>query len=74
MNVISNIILFIKRLFRKQNNIKMLESPVEKVKKEDKTNFINSLKVNIEQNKKKNIVETLTCVGDGLGIKPKINC
>lgn len=74
MNFIKNIILFFKRLFNKEENIKMLDAPVETVKKEDKANFVNSLKVNIVQNKKKKIVETLTCVGDGLGIKPKINC
>lgn len=73
MNFIKNIISFFKRLFNKDSNIKMIEAPIEMVENNEKTKFIDSLKVNITKNFKKNKVETLTCFGDGLGIQDKIS-
>lgn len=65
MNFIKNIFLFFKRILKKEQGIKMLEAPAEK------TNFVDSLKINEVKEKKK--VETLICVGDGLGIQTKIS-
>lgn len=73
MNIMKNIINFIKKLFHKDNNLKMIEAPVEEIRKSDKESFINSLKVNIVPKRKKKNVETLTCFGDGLGIQNKIS-
>lgn len=71
MNMIKNVILFLKKIFHKENNIKMIEAPIQK---NDRMSFINSLKINIkEKYSKKKEVETQTCVGDGLGIQAKIN-
>lgn len=69
MNLIKRVILFFKKLLNKEESIKMIEEPI---KKDDKIDFINSLKVDTEQKHKKKKVETLTCVGDGLGIQTKI--
>ena len=71
MNIIKNIIVFFKKIFNGKNNIKMIEAPVNSLK-EEKTDFVNSLKVNIVQKHKKKKVETLTCFGDGLGIQNKM--
>lgn len=70
MDFIKMIILFFKRIFNKQESTKMIEASV---KKESKTNFRESLKVNRVKRHKKAKVETRICVGDGLGIQTKIN-
>lgn len=67
MNFIQTTLSFLKNLFINKNDVKLLESPNETIGKQHNPNFINSLKVDV--NKKKNCVETLTCVGDGLGIQ-----
>lgn len=71
MKIIKNIFLFFKRVFNKKSNNKMIEEGIIEMPNEEKTKFINSLKINLLENKKR--VETLTCVGDGLGIQTKIN-
>lgn len=71
MKYIKKIWTFIKKIIYKESNIKMLETPIEKVESSDKDKFKNSLKVKITMKKKK--VETLTCVGDGLGIQNGIS-
>lgn len=68
MKLIKNIIIFFKKILKKEET-KMLEAPTNN--NEDKINFLNSLKANIVK-KRKNKVETLICEGDGLGIKKKI--
>jgi|GEM_PF-1706614 len=72
MNFIENIFTFLKRIFNKKDTIKMLEAPVEKSPRQNKASFIDSLRINSIEKKKKKKVETLTCAGDGLGIQPKI--
>jgi len=72
MNIIKNVIMFLKRLFNKEEP-KMLAVPTKKLNEDEKTKFMDSLKVNIIKKYKKNKVETLTCFGDGLGIQTKIN-
>ena len=72
MNFIKNILAFFKNIFHKENDIKMIEAPMENLKEDNKTSFLSSLKVNIEQKKKKKKIETLTCFGDGLGMQNKI--
>lgn len=71
MNFIKNIFAFLKKLFNKEDNIKMIKAPIKVNLDEEKVNFRNSLKVNVVE-KKKRKVETLICFGDGLGIQPKI--
>lgn len=73
MNFIKNIVLFFKKILKKQNNIKMLNMPEKKIEEKKKNDFINSLKVHIEKKHKKKKVETLTCFGDGLGIQTQID-
>lgn len=70
MNFIKKICSFLKKIFHKEDSVKMLQTPVERAKGHDKENFIDSLKINVIKEKKK--VETLTCEGDGLGIQSKI--
>lgn len=71
MNILDSIISFFKNIFNKKENIKMLEAPIEPIKNEAKREFVNSLKVNLKKDKKRK-VETLICLGDGLGIQSKI--
>ena len=72
MKLIQNIFLFFKKIFGKNDNIKMIEAPIEPIQNEERKDFLNSLKVNIVKGRKKK-VETLICVGDGLGIQNKID-
>ena len=53
MNILNKIIAFIKNIFNKKDNVKMLETPIEpyfitKLKKE----FANSLKVSLPEKNK----------------------
>lgn len=70
--MIKKIFLFFKKIFIKENIIKTIEAPTEVVSKKTNNNFIDSLKSTVVKKNKKE-VETLTCVGDGLGIQNKIN-
>lgn len=72
MSFIKNAILCLKKLFCKESNIKKIEESTEKIKNNN-NEFEKSLKVKIIQENKKKKVETLTCVGDGLGIQTKIS-
>ena len=73
MNIFRKIINYIKNIFSKQE-IKQLDAPskIEQEENSKKLDFINSLKVKIEERKQKRI-ETLVCEGDGLGIKKKLS-
>lgn len=73
MDFFNKIISFFKRIFRKDSSIKMLEEPRIKIEEQkQKSDFKNSIKVQlIEKKKKKNKIETLKCVGDGLRNKKK---
>ena len=74
MNIIRKMILFIKNIFVKQEEIKALEEPKQIINQEKKINFIESLKITTTEKKNKKRIETLTCEGDGLGIQKKISC
>ena len=67
-------ILFIKNIFVKQEEIKALEEPKQIINQEKKINFVESLKITTTEKKNKKRIETLTCEGDGLGIQKKISC
>lgn len=73
MKFIKKVIFFIKDLLNKEKAPKMIEAPTYNSKNDDKVKFLNSLKVNLMQNKKRNKVDTLICFGDGLGIQDKIS-
>lgn len=64
---------FFKSFFINKNKVKLLEPPMEIIKKQDNSNFLASLKVDQSKDKKKKQIETLTCVGDGLGIQNIMN-
>lgn len=72
MSFFKRIISFFNIKFKKENKTKKITESVDNKLKESKTSFINSLNNNVVKNKKPK-VETLTCVGDGLGIQNKIN-
>lgn len=74
MNIIKKVVLFIKNIFIKKDEVKKLEEPKIIVKEDKKNNFIESLKAptNVPKIEKKK-VETLICEGDGLGIQGKIS-
>lgn len=72
MNIIKNIICFLKNIFNKQQDIKFLDEPKQVVSIDSKSNFIQSLKTTITEEKEKKI-ETLVCSGNGLGIQKKIS-
>ena len=72
MEFLKNIFSFFRNLFTKKEPVKMLEaSQTENIAKE-KIDFINSLKISSSKQQKPNI-EVTTCIGDGLGIQPKIS-
>ena len=67
MKLIKKFLDFIKNIFKKEEQIKMIEAPQIT---SSRNNFVNSIKVKLA---KKSKVETLICYGDGLGIKNKIS-
>ena len=73
MNIIKKIIIFIKNIFTKQEDVKKLEQGRIITPQDNKINFINSLKINTLEEKTKKKVKTLICYGDGLGIQKKIS-
>ena len=72
MSIIEKIILFFKNKLYKKNKIKMLSKPLDTKSIKNKNNFVNSLKFSLPEKNNKKRIETLTCVGDGLGIQNKI--
>lgn len=70
MKIIRNIILFIKKILNKEQEVKLLETPKQIISKNKKEDFIQNLKITSEVKKKK--IETLICEGNGLGIQKKI--
>lgn len=74
MNIIRKMILFIKNIFIKQDEVKKLQEPEIAVVQDKKENFIKSLKITTTKIRTKKRIETLTCNGDGLGIQKKITC
>ena len=71
MNIIRKIILCIKNIFIKQEKLPEPKNTIEQDKRE---NFIESLKITPTEKRTKKTIETLTCVGDGLGIRKKMTC
>ena len=75
--IIEKIILFFKRLFKK-DDLKLLEAPKEKIEEineeDKKKDFVDSLKVFVDNKNETIDDDLLVCVGDGLGIKKKISC
>lgn len=75
MDFFNKIVIFFKKIFKRNNSIKMIEEPKIKSEVENKKNdFKNSIKVQLieeKKKKKKNKIETLVCVGDGLRNKKK---
>lgn len=45
---------FFKSFFINKNKVKLLDPPMEIIKKQDNSNFLASLKVNVSKDKKKN--------------------
>ena len=70
MKIIEKFILFVKKIFIKENEIKKIEAPKITNEQNQKNNFINSLICDTTEKKK---IETLICKGDGLGIQKKIS-
>ncbi len=74
MNIIRKVILFIKNIFAKKDEVKKLAEPKIIVNEDKKETFMESLKITTTPKRTKKRVETLTCDGDGLGIQRKITC
>lgn len=72
MNFLKNIISFFKNLFIKNEPVKMLEATKIDENSIRKNIFVDSLKISTPKHENPNI-EVPTCVGDGLGIQPKIS-
>ena len=76
MKIIKKIILNIKNIFIKHNEVKKLIQPENILQEKRKDNFITSLKVSYIDNtqKRENIeIETPICDGDGLGIQKRMS-
>lgn len=74
MNIIRKMILFIKNIFIKQDEVKKLQEPKSVIEQDKKDSFIESLKIATTEKRTKKRIEILTCNGDGLGIQQKITC
>ena len=74
MSIIRKMILFIKNIFIKQDEVKKLVEPKITIKEDKKESFIETLKITTTEKRTNKRVETLTCNGDGLGIQKKITC
>ncbi len=75
MNLIKKIFKFIKKIFYKKEEVKMIEAISLTSVREKKKKFIKELKEDyIKRKLEKRKIETLICVGDGLGIQKKISC
>lgn len=74
MSIIRKMILFIKNIFVKQDEVKRLQEPKIVIEQYKKESFIESLKIATKEKRTKKRVETLICNGDGLGIQKKITC
>ncbi len=74
MNFIRKMILFIKKMFIKQDEVKKIQEPRINIEQEKKETFIKTLKTTTTEKRTKKRVETLICNGDGLGIQRKITC
>lgn len=69
MNVLERIISFIKNIFNKKEEIKMIEAPKHVTDIKEKEDFLTSIKIFRPIQIKNNEIETLICIGDGLGIQ-----
>ncbi len=74
MSIIRKMILFIKNIFVKQDEVKRLQEPKIIIEQDKKESFMESLKIATTEKRTKKRIETLTCNGDGLGIQKKITC
>ncbi len=73
MKILQKIVVWLKELFYKKERTKLLEESKQIPNQEQKVNFIENLKVNIIEKRKKKKIETLVCEGDGLGIQKKVD-
>ena len=73
MNLLNKVYEFIKQIFNKKNNIKMIETPKAKIQIDEQINYRDSIKIDNTKKVKKKRIETLICDGDGLGIQNKIS-
>ena len=72
MNSFKKLISWIKSIFHKKEKIMMIEESKEQLIKNNEASFIESIKVNIAEKKRKR-VQTPICEGDGLGIQKKLS-
>ena len=74
MNFIKEILQFFKRIFNKEKQPLLLNGHNDVKKDDTRTEFIENLKTGVNTSTPKTAkVETLICVGDGLGIQNKIS-
>ena len=73
MNIFQKIRIFLKKIFQKTDNIKMINTQSKELNKKNtvKLYFVNSLKLDVKETKKVR-VETLVVPGCGLGINNKV--
>ena len=75
MNLIKRIFEFLKKFFYKKEEVKMIEAISLTSVREKKKKFMKELKEDyIKRKLEKKKIETLICVGDGLGIQKKVSC
>ena len=69
MNIFEKFLFYIKKIFKKSEEIKLIESSKGELKESKKEKFYNSIKFKVISKNKK--IETLTCRGNGLGIQKR---
>ncbi len=73
MNIFKRLINYIKSVFIKKEEVKKIDAPKQVENNQVRTEFMKSLKVVIKEKRNKKKIETLVCVGDGLGIKQNMS-
>ena len=73
MKILEKFILFIKNMFNKKEEPKQIEAPRVNLYKNQREDFLDSLRLDTIKKKKKKKFETLICKGDGLGIRKKLS-
>lgn len=72
MKFLKKFFLFIQNVFNKKEEIKQIEAPKIDLYKDQKEDFLKSIRVSSIPRRKNKNIETLVCVGDGLGFNNKL--
>ena len=74
MSIVEKIKIFIKKMLKKENNIKQIETYKRDIDDKRNSKFVNSIKIEDTKKEKQNPpIRTRVCVGNGFGIQDKMS-